>query len=598
MTQLVDTPPQREIAALTVAAATIGGIGELALRLIARTSRDTPVFIDPQAVWMAPLVNVVIIGAVLAIVNLVTSRIASSKARFAVWAFAIALAVAGPLLLVPRLHVLAVLLLSTGVGMQAARLAARYSHRAPRALRAVLASGVLIAVAGGLAVLGARAWRERRALRAANGEGSAPNVILLVLDTVRAIELQSYGFGRRTSPFLQRLSATGVVFDRAVATAPWTLPTHSTLFTGRYPHELSSGWSTPLDTRFPTLAERFAAHGYATAGFAANPRYGSYEFGLARGFGAYRDYATSLSQIAGASMLSRLIVGQINRRLDTDFSPGRKNAGAVSHEFLQWHDRARGRPFFAFLNFFDAHEPYVAEPPYDLMFADSSPPLRRIEVGLKYSARDAERLRNAYDGTIASLDAALDSMFAELERRGALRNTLVVITSDHGEEFLEHGHLSHGNGLHFPALHVPLMFVQRGRIPAGARVASPVTLRDVPATILAQAGLEGDGQIPGQSLAPLWRESSGGSTSSPILSELFFVANQPDWYPVAHGDLKSIVVGRYHYIRGPKEREALYDIVSDPLESSDRLHDPAAAVALDSARAALSRIPWQDRGGR
>ena len=120
--------------------------------------------------------------------------------------------------------------------------------------------------------------------------GDPPNVLLIVLDTVRADRLSLYGYRRPTSPTLERLAKRGIRFDEARATAPWTLPSHASMFTGRWPHELDVNWHTPLGTKFPTLAEYLGSRGYATAGFVANVHYCSYEFGLDRGFTHYEDY--------------------------------------------------------------------------------------------------------------------------------------------------------------------------------------------------------------------------------------------------------------------------------------------------------------------
>src|SRR5262249_1413595 len=118
----------------------------------------------------------------------------------------------------------------------------------------------------------------------------AKNVLLIVLDTVRAQSLSLYGYSRDTTPNLRRIAARGVRFDQALSTAPWTAPSHASMFTGRWPHELSIGWSRPLDATHPTLAEFLSARGYKTAGFVANTTYCSYETGLDRGFARYDDY--------------------------------------------------------------------------------------------------------------------------------------------------------------------------------------------------------------------------------------------------------------------------------------------------------------------
>ena len=201
----------------------------------------------------------------------------------------------------------------------------------------------------------------------------APDVLLIILDTVRADRLSLYGYGRPTSPVLERLATGGIRFDEARSSAPWTLPSHASFFTGRWPHELGVGWQAPLRSMSPTLAEYLASRGYETAGFVANARYCSYDAGLDRGFAHYEDYPFDLAHLrplrtsilgefawnaatwAGrASGLSRY--NPVLRWLQ---APDRKDAGAINDEFLGWLGRRgdRRRPYFAFLNYYDAHAP-------------------------------------------------------------------------------------------------------------------------------------------------------------------------------------------------------------------------------------------------
>ena len=154
----------------------------------------------------------------------------------------------------------------------------------------------LVLVVAGLVFGGdwLKEWREaRRPLPPAD----SPNVLLIVLDTVRADHLSLYGYQRATTPTLERLAKRAIRFDEARATAPWTLASHASMFTGRLPHELAVKWQTPLRTGFPTLAEYLGSQGYATAGFVANTEYCSYDTGLDRGFTHYEDYVIDLEHL-------------------------------------------------------------------------------------------------------------------------------------------------------------------------------------------------------------------------------------------------------------------------------------------------------------
>ena len=204
----------------------------------------------------------------------------------------------------------------------------------------------------------------------------SPNVLFIVLDTVRADHLSLYGYPRPTTPTLERLAKNGIRFDRARATAPWTLPSHASFFTGRWPHELGVQWLTPLRPGAPLLAEYMGSRGYATAGFVANTGYCSYDTGLARGFTYYEDYilkgiAPLQTPIVVKGILGRIFeIGIAHESRSHAFVPElverwfysgiRKDAESINRAFLDWLFRRpeKTRPFFVFLNYLDAHAPY------------------------------------------------------------------------------------------------------------------------------------------------------------------------------------------------------------------------------------------------
>ena len=195
-----------------------------------------------------------------------------------------------------------------------------------------------------------------------------------MLDTVRADHLSLYGYERRTSPTLERLAKRGIRFDQARATAPWTLPSHASMFTGRWPHELSTKWMCPLRGDVPTLAEYLGSLGYATAGFVGNTSYCSYDSGLDRGFTHFQDYVLDkLSAVRTVHLidLSLKALARLGPSLRMHWMTrmrlaygDRKVARDINREFLDWLSRRREprRPFFAFVNYLDAHAPYVLPP--------------------------------------------------------------------------------------------------------------------------------------------------------------------------------------------------------------------------------------------
>jgi len=271
---------------------------------------------------------------------------------------------------------------------------------------------------------------------------------------------------------------------------------------------------------------------------------------------------------------------------------GRKNAAAISRSFLDWLDRDHPRPFFAFLNYYDAHVPYLPPEPYRSRFLR---PGDRLEANLirepgddrQWSEAEIRGLMSGYDGALAYLDAELDRLFAGLERRDLLRNTLIVITSDHGEEFNEHGLILHGNSLYRASLQVPLLLLWPGHLPAGKVVAAPVTTRDLPATILDLAGLRPARALPGTSLTRLWTDSTSRERDQPLIASVRRAWQVPSWYPVAIGDMMSVVWRGHRLIRGGDGKEALYDFDRDPEEHHDMLKKPGAAELAGPLRARL-----------
>lgn len=405
---------------------------------------------------------------------------------------------------------------------------------------------------------------------------AAPNILLIVLDTVRAPSMSLYGYERRTTPNLERLAQGGVLFERALSTVSWTLPSHASMFTGRYPHEMSADRKTPLDATWPTLGELLSRVGYLTAGFIANIEYVSAESGLGRGFLEYDDYDLNPGNFALASSLGTFVSQRPRfRRLVNNWDVlGRKSAAQVNAEFLTWLDNKGPRPFFAFLNYYDAHSPYYPPEPFNTAFGPTTPrdsPLAEQWIHAKDVPPQVLRAENnAYDGAVAYVDEQVGRVVDEISKRGILDNTLIIITSDHGEEFGEHGIFSHGQSLYLPSLHVPLLILYPRRVPAGVRVARAVSLGDVAATVMDLANRENK-TIPGTSLAREWASSSGGRAPSPdlVFSELKFAGGFPDWFPIAKGSMRSLVADGYHYIRNGDGSEELYNGAADPWEQQD-----------------------------
>jgi arylsulfatase A-like enzyme len=342
------------------------------------------------------------------------------------------------------------------------------------------------------------------------------------------------------------------------------LPSHASIFTGRLAHELTTNFVTPLDTRDPTIAEHFRDRGYATAGFVANLIYTTREDGLARGFLRYEDHPVSLRAAINSALLTRSIAHRF-RKFGRNDKLVRKSAATINDSFLAWLDRPRERPFFAFLNYFDTHGPYL---PPDSLAGRFGP--RRTELAYHdlsnreaWTPQQIAAERAAYEGMLAYLDGELGRLFAELERRGLLDNTIIVVAGDHGEQFGEHGLMDHGNSLYSPLLRVPLLIRYPGRVPTGLRIQQPASLRDLPATLVELSGAA-PASFPGASLSRMW--NTPDPVGAPLFAEVRDAIRPNPWLPIAKGDLRSAVADGYHYIENGDGSEELYYLVDDPAE--------------------------------
>ncbi len=500
------------------------------------------------------------------------------------------------------LYAPAVALLAAGVGAQAGRMArgrfGRLLFRAAPATAAVL--GVVFVGVTIYSFVAPRRAEARALAAAAPAEG--PNILLIVMDAVRARSMGLYDPTLRNTPFLDALADEGVVFDRAAAPSPWTLPTHATLFTGRLPKEHDADWHRALDGRYPTIAEHLTRAGYATAGFTANLAFTGPEEGLARGFARYQAYPVNLGQIVLSTNLGRRLANlNVPRRWlglteQLNVVPGPE----ITERFLRWHDRHRDRPFFVFLNYYDAHEPFPPAPggppisPLHHRHSLVSGTVTHFEA--PEPVRQNQFLRGylaGYRAAIAYLDREIRRLLEELHRRGELDRTIVVVTSDHGEVIGEHRLVGHNSSLYHPNLWVPLLIRYPGSAPGGVRVPDEVTLRHLPATLLDLAGFEGETDLPGRSLARLW---DGSEPDEPwqdtLYAHLSGGSDFPPWAPAARGpEMHSLIRDWRHYILNGDGTEELYDLRRDPGELRNLVTDPATGPLLEQLRQVVGSVP-------
>ncbi|MBK7349661.1 MAG: sulfatase-like hydrolase/transferase [Gemmatimonadetes bacterium] len=566
---MTQTTPARPMdgARLLLWTGLLTGLVEGAILTFRRFVQHQSVWAPADVLWMAPLVYLTA-AIPLAVAAALAIRLAPrlcSWARLAGVAGFLGAAVLSALLFGGLLHWSAHLLLAVGIGLQYSRRVAPPAL-AGRRLPWLVAAVLLVAVGF---VAGNR-LRERRAVRGA-ASGRGPNVLLIIWDTVRAESLSLYGYARPTTPETLRRAASGVTFEQAMSTAPWTLGSHAGMFTGLYTQDLSVGWRTPLRTSAPTLAGELASRGYRTGGFVANLVAASRESGLARGFGRYEDFPFTV----GTAVRSTLL-GQRLDRWRPFFRGGMRiyeplRAAAITDNFLAWEGRGEG-PWFAFLNYFDAHDPYYPPPGYRARF---NGPVKLIDK---------------YDGAIALLDQELARLLDTLAARGVLDSTIVILTSDHGELFGEHGLHQHGNSLYSQVLHVPLVIWAPGRVPAGRRIPREVSLRDLPATVFDLAYPGEPHPFPGATLARAWRDSA--TPPDTILAGVPKGVNTPATEPVTRGNMSAVLSGGLHYIVNGDGALELFDRRADPSETHDLAAEPARRGTIDTLHDALrARIP-------
>lgn len=423
----------------------------------------------------------------------------------------------------------------------------------------------------------------------------APNVLLIVVDTVRADHIDLYGYPRHTAPTLARLATEGTLFERAIAAGTWTIPSHASMFTGKYPsahgahHE-----SNRLAYENTTLAELFHAHGYATIGFNSNP-FMTDSNGFTQGF--QRMESAWLMMTAPMNFLAY----RIGARTGLIFED--HGAHEVTSRFLHWLDAEwDGRqPFFVFLNYIESHFPYHVMPPRARDFF--------VEPGLPdsderhasdaaiggqlfadpVSEADIRIVRDLYDGGIRYEDGLIARVIDALGDRGTLDHTIVILVSDHGELFGERGLYGHEVSLSEHLLHVPLVIRYPPRVVAGRRIATPVSTAALFGTVLELADIVPPDPAQTASLVPLLEGRA--EAVAPVLSEQHrFRGLVPGTYkPQTPFDqigvrYRALEEGGWKLIVDSRGNEWLYR----PREDPEELHDYANEKPDVKARLAAS----------
>jgi arylsulfatase A-like enzyme len=381
----------------------------------------------------------------------------------------------------------------------------------------------------------------------------APNVVLISLDTLRADHLGAYGYERPTTPNLDRFMQEGILFERAFAPSSWTTPSHASLFTGHHPlvHGAGGPRGFQLEGRFSTLAELARRQGYQTAAFTEGVAVAG-QLGFYQGFEAYAN---------GPKESPRPMA----------------TAQKTFSRATAWLERHGDLPFLLFVHTYEIHWPYRAPEPYAQMFRDEGMAVLTpgqvsdaFFIRAKLDESQKASIEAAYDASIAYTDAVVGRFLDGLRHEGLLANTIVVIFSDHGEAFWDHGDTLHGLTLYDEQLHVPLFIRLPGEHPPRARIERQVALVDVFPTLVELLGFEH--QAPGysQSLQPLWSSDvvAGSYDRALITGELVQQQGEAMWVMLSarNDEFKYIATTRYDHEESPlfPHRDELGDPETKP----------------------------------
>jgi arylsulfatase A-like enzyme len=586
-----------------IVAGYVEGLGLLIFQHLNSGSWGRGMHVAKEILWISPLVD---IGFFLAITLLIAgvSRFSTRIPALGILVFSLGFLTAYDwLALTHRLDRRASVLLGLGLASVVFRWVGKHEPTAIRAWKRstpwLLASLPLLIV---IMETGIRAHEAYATAKLPPAKPNSPNILVVVLDTLRADHLSCYGYPRATSPEITQLAQQGVLFENAIAPSSWSLPSHASLLTGQPVHEHGwgntkpmpwLGWGDSTLNGLPTLGEALQQRGYRTAAISANSVYFTKGVGLGRGFLHFEDYFEN----AGDGFVRTLFGSEFSQRYmhrsrksafsrgfralglgrwldeDAEGSGGvggtfgvRKRADEVNSETLHWIQSQPKRPFFAFLNYFDVHFPYGGPDDYPKPAWDSGSAIDEYDAGLRYD------------------DDYLGRLLHQLDARGILKNTIVVLTSDHGESLGDHGLSEHGAALYWELIHVPLIIYYPGHIPEGVRIQQPVSNEAIANTVMDLIG-EHTNVFPGPSLAELW-QAPAPQWPDPV-SELPKVNNLMGVDKAIRkkeplsldGNMRSVVSSRWELIQHEKRADQIYDWRADPRELKDLINTPEGTAA-------------------
>ncbi len=419
-----------------------------------------------------------------------------------------------------------------------------------------------------------------------------PGIIIIVLDTVRQDRLSTYGYERETSPNITKFAKKAWIFD-AYATAPWTLPSHAAIFTGLYPTENGTGADRnyKLDERNETIAEILRKAGYSTAAIIANHSVLGHSSGFAQGFDYYYVIPPETG-LAFPFLASYIVRKSLPDSPVFSFLPT-KQAQHVNKAALHWIKKKSRAPFFLFINYIDPHAPYSPPDPYGRRWFNGPPPANffgnSITDGIwvqhyrndinegrrKMTEAESGYLSSQYDAEIAYMDAQIGIFLQQLKEIGAFEDSMIVMTSDHGEFFSEHGLAEHPRTLHQELIRVPLIVKPpAGRGEEPGEMPGAVSLIDLFHSVLDYAGVPHETRTGSKNLFK--------GESSAIFSETHSLPEEmgPLFIERFGLHLYSLIRGNHKLIYSSTRGYEFYDLSRDPFESQDLMQQPVSEAVM------------------
>lgn len=445
-----------------------------------------------------------------------------------------------------------------------------------------------------------------------------PNILFILVDTLRSDHVGAYGYPLSTTPTVDNLAATGILFENAVSSSSWTRPAVATIFSGLYPstHGLTNYYSGfSADTLL--MPEILQAKGYQTAVFSNNGHV-SPIYGFAQGVDHINSTASNSYQFFFLGQLTfrvsyslgfvpTRVAVVIGRAVEHLLLPSVANDGTgadLNQYFVNWLAEEATEPFFAYLHYMEPHSPYSPSAPWDAIFDaeeiagfPSWPPVDRdkyppFDQATVLPPPQVSYMKRRYDAEVRYQDALIAEVLEEVGAKGLERNTLIVFTADHGEEFGDHGHWGHGKTLFRELTHVPLILNFQNRLPAGVRMTGLVELVDILPTILGLVGITVPGPIfEGRDLASSLTTGSDPPTEQLAMSEL-----------VQNGFSAVSLEDPYHLFisldkRGD-QRELLFNLRDDPQCTLDIARQEPDIVASFRARLEQKRSTLKGQAGQ